>query len=275
MDIVTRYAAVKDDDLQNYIVKTGQQATNRQTKDLPIINPDNFSIIDDANLETILTNSGNIIADLTLKSFPKNSSNDIYISCKIGEAQLSGIANNKVFYINGSRNEKSEIFAKKDLQESDPLLNPLKGLCELLGLNFQKVFDFYTNLDVNKYHSRSQIDYSYELVDNKSANVEELKKLILCIIGSNYIYVNGEHPDKITKVDFSAATLNNIELILGEAGISDSGRTIKRKFTVSGKNGKNKQNCFFSFRQSLKLHRYPYRMFVGDLDVQKFIEGLV
>lgn len=275
-DIVNIYKDVDDEQLSNLIKTTGTGKTGRQ-QDIKIINQDTFDIIKDEDIDNLLKNSGRIISDVTC--FDPKEPNDktkakIYISCKIGKAQLSGITNNSVFYKNGKRLKSNELFSM-NLNKEDKLLTPLKGLCKLLDMNFDTVFSFYSDLGnhIDNVNKREHIDYDNDIYTMpNTTNIEtsdDLKRLLLCIIGSNYCYVNGDHPEKIVKLDFSKNTLQKVKIkFIGNAGISNSGRTIKRYADING------QKCFFSFRQSLEGHRYPYRLFIGDLDVYKFIESL-
>ena len=262
-NLIDIYKNIDINDLKNYIKTTGQQSTRRQTKDFQIIDQKTFNINQDFKQ---LKNSGQIIADITC--YDPQKENDIYISCKVGQAQLSGITNNSVFYKDGRRDKSHEIFANKNIQKEDKLLDPLKGFCNLLGLNFDKVFEYYKNLEAKNVNKRKLTNYNDESWKNGNGNIDDLKKMICYIIGSNYCYVNGEHPDKIVKIDLNENYLKQINLEMGAVGISDSGRTIKRICKING------QKCFFCFRQSKAAHRYPYRFFIGDLDVYKFIESL-
>lgn len=265
--------------LADNITVTGGGNTHRQAE-IKIIDPETFNIIE--NIDTVLDKSGAIIADITLTN---DKDSPIYISCKIGDAQLSGITNNNVFYVNGNRDHSSELFNPNNEfinKINDINFNPLKGLCKLFNMNYDSVFKYYKEIG-QKYEMDAidtrRVNIKYDNTfdangeqTNDKKPMDMLKKLLLCLIGSNYCYVNGSHPKDIIKVDISSQNINNIirkiDIKFGDIGISNTGKTIKRKVFING------QKCAFVLRTSDSSHRYPYRLFIDKLDIYKFIKSI-
>ena len=267
-DIFNKYINLNDKNTT--ITVTGGGNTHRSQKD-KIINYESFSIIDGEDFEKMLKDSGQIIADITI-TFPDTE--ELYISCKIDEAQLSGIANNYVFYKNGLRKTENEIFNPNNYDDNQLFnlenrdFNAFKGFCNIFGFDENKLFNYYVQTNNKENSKRSKIQISNDYIKDEG-DIISLKRLLISLIGSNHIYANITHSDSVVKLDLSSECLNSFDMKLLGGGISESGKTIVRNVQIG-----SQSNCQFVFRTSAYSHNYPCRLFIKNFSIQQFLNDI-
>lgn len=253
------------EEISKYIFVSGKGRTDRNSND-EIINK-NFEINSDKNeIEKNLKNSGKIIADITITdniNFKKSSTidkgdeNNIYISCKDGISQLSGIELSEPFYgVYGKSKEKSTLINcyKDNLsyeefnKKNDNNVKAFNLLCNFLNIDPKIIYEYF-KIDVDNRKSETINTINTDI--NKNIIFSHLIQLI---IGGNYYYINSngtvEYIDYKLKDKFEFITDNKAKL--------DS-----KQIAVYGKikiNNTIINNCAFKFRNSAGGN-YPFRLF--------------
>lgn len=276
-------------DISKYVFVSGKGSTARN-KYGQILNNDTLEVninkkreiteksIDE--VENILTQSGKIIADITITSdenFDKSDINhvnkdDIYISCKDGDSQLSGISMQQPFYGNSTKSEKNswiiqcyngnkpyEEFAKNS---DDICVKSFNNLCNLLGVDNRTVYEYFSK-PINEREKNITIG-----INKKPKEKDEIISILIqLLVGGNYWYVNsGKYTGKKDKSDGEVVYVddnideNKFEFIPSGNGhlepslIAVSG-TLKTKFGDIG--------AELKFRTSAGLDSpYPFRLFI-------------
>lgn len=236
-DVLNAYHKDLDIDLSKVIIKTGSGNTARNSNNE--IFSDDFEITSN-DMTQVLKDSGNIIADVTIKS---NTGNPVYVSVKMKASQLSGVSYRKAI-------SKNEIFKDavinheswdeiKDSKEMISFIN----LCDVLGLYPEDVFKKYKNI-----YSGKTNDVDLEI--NDKYDPKKLGVLFQKLLGGNYWYVK---PGIQKFVDYKDAKL---KFDVEKARLSGTGKTI----TVVGNiNGIHAELIFRT--DSEKYGPWPYRLF--------------
>lgn len=212
---------------------SGKKSTSRN-KNGEIIDINNIEINDKVDVASVLKNSGNIIADVTIL-------NKLYISAKLEDAQLSGINIEKVLnneaiidYILGNSG------ANDDVERSRKFIQDL-------GVDFDDLIDNIRN-------NRGGDVKVYDKYDK-----DKLGRMFQKLVGGNYWYTN---PKKSVWVDAIDAKLI---FEINKITISKTGKTMRIKGKIN-----NSVDAEFEFRTDGKMGKpYPYRLFpkvsVSDL----------
>ena len=229
-------------DLSQRVFKTGTKDVQRNKRG-QIFNKFDFTISADVN--DVLEESGNIIADATIKS----SKGDVYISVKMKVAQTSGIQ-----FLNGFGNDAFQmgIVNKKpykDVKDNSQIFGMI-NLCHTFGLNPEEVYNCYLN---NSFGELTIGKYDEKLIGG----------LVQMIIGGNYWYVNPKY------VKFIDDNNKNFKVDISSAKLTDSGKSLDFACTING------IKSLIRFRTSGEKTQWkvqaPYRLFVYT-DIIKLYE---
>ena len=225
----------REEYLRENISLTGKKGTKRNSRgeifDLKELK------FGDQNIETVLRDSGEIIADLII--IPDKT----YISAKIESAQLSGVSlveilNNDTFdsIISGNEN-KGDIKIKK-----------IKTFIQDLGIDFDSLVDSIRN-------KTGKLDVASEYDKSKLGSV--FQKLV----GGNYWYTNPKKSIFVPAIDAK------LKFNATQATISKSGKTIHVKGNLDGVPAE------IEYRVDGSGYIYPHRIF-PIVDVEKLISKL-
>lgn len=267
------------DEIKKYVFVSGKGKTARNAIG-QILNNDTFEVNvskktpveNEDEIENVLTQSGKIIADVTItldgdkfnKSDIKHvNSEDIYISCKDGDAQLSGISMQQPFYGNSpkTQNKSYIIDCYKNKKSYDEFISEkdeicviaFHNLCNLMGVDEKEIYDYFAQ--PKKERKKVQIKISKE----PDKNDELFAVLIQLLVGGNYWYVNtsGEavfiddniNENKFTFIPSGFGHLDPVQIVV-------SGK-------MKTKDGETK--CELKFRNSASGD-YPFRLMVVPTD---------
>lgn len=235
-----------DCDLSKIIIKTGSGNTHRN--DNGELFSDDFEITS-SDIEKVLKESGNIIADVTI-----DTKNPVYISVKMKASQLSGVSYRKAIVKNETF--KAAVQSSKtydDIKDTKDMI-PFNNFCSVLGLYPEDVYNKYKNI-----YSGNTSNMLLELNKNNK-NSKLIGTLFQKLLGGNYWYVK---PGIQKYVDYKNA---NLEFNATDARISESGKTI----TISGVIKGIKSEILFR-TDSEKYGPWPYRLF-PKISVPELIE---
>lgn len=275
--------------INEYVFTSGNGTTNRN-KYNQILNNETYevnitkkcAVTNDTEtaVENVLTQSGKIIADVTItldgKQFSKSDINyvkpdDIYISCKDGNAQYSAISMQQPFYgynakTNGGnsyiidcyRNGKS--FEDFQSEPENICVVSFNNLCQLLGVDGKTIYDYFAKPKNDR--SRKVISVSHTAQENN----EVFATLIQLLVGGNYWYVNSS--GEVAYVD-DDIDKNNFTFIPTGTGYLEPS-LIAVEGEVKTPDGSTKARIKF---RSTDGGNYPYRLFFDPVDkhlVSKF-----
>ena len=232
-ELLDLYIKNPDIDLHKIVTNTGSGKTHRNDNDE--LFDDDF-VIQKSNIEKVLKDSGEIIADVTI-----NTKTPQYISVKMKAAQLSGvnyqnaIARNKTFKSSVMSND-----SYNDVENTKDMI-AFNNFCETLGLIPEDVFNKYKDL-----YNGGIKDNNLEI--NKNYDPELLGCLFQKLLGGNYWYVK---PGVCEYVDYKNAKL---KVNISSANISNTGKDITIKGDING------LKCGITFRTDGK-GPWPYRLF--------------
>lgn len=267
--------------IKRYVFVSGKGKTARNSLG-QILNNDTFEVnVSKKNkltgetedeIENVLTQSGKIIADVTItldgENFDKSdikhvNPNDIYISCKDGDAQLSGICMQQPFYGNSpkTQNKSYLIECYRNNKAYDDFISEkneicvvaFKNVCNLLGVDEKIVYDYFAQPVKER--------KSTQITTNKKPNEndEVFATLIQLLVGGNYWYANtsGEAVFIDDNIDENKFTFIP----------SGTGHLDPRQIVVSGKmkSDEGETKCELKFRNSVGGD-YPFRLMVVPTD---------
>lgn len=270
------------DTINDYVFTSGKGTTNRN-KYNQILNNETYEVNitkkctvtndTEEKVENVLTQSGKIIADITItldgKQFSKSdinqvNSDDIYISCKDGNAQLSAISMQQPFYgynakTNGGnsyiidcyRNGKS--FEDFQSEPENICVVSFNNLCQLLGIDGKTIYDYFAKPKNER--KRMTITISHKPNENN----EVFATLIQLLVGGNYWYVNSN--GEVTYVD-DDIDKNNFTFIPTGTGYLEPS-LIAVEGIVKTPEGSTKARIKF---RSTDGGNYPYRLFFDPVD---------
>lgn len=276
-------------DPSKIIIKTGTEDTKRNKNNVIFTSDCKFGEGITDLFDEYLENSGAIISDITIKNSLLDSKlNDVYISCKMESAQMSGISLEKAMKVN--KEFKNGIDNNKDFSELNG--NDIQifiNFWDLFGINAKDIYDIYKNNKNNMLNNiNDDSSNAYEIKNFTQKNQLLLGRLIKMIIGGNYWLLKGTYDAKFLTVN-SKDILFNIKRVY----ITKSGKTINIVGELTGKlndldsevtldntdnNATIKQtttkpvSCKFTFRTSGNSSRFPYRIFIDNLDLNKLNE---
>lgn len=214
----------KPENIGDYIKTDGKGSTARN-KYGQILNNDTFEvninkkrkITEDSidEVENVLTQSGKIIADIVIttdKNYKKADINhinpdDIYISCKDGDAQLSGIAIQQPFYGNEQKTRNNSYIAQcyREGKSYEEFISKKDNICvisflhlcnDLMSVDPKTIYNYFAK-PVSEREKNVQIK-----VNKKHERDEIISSLIQLLVGGNYFYVNsGNYTGKKNKVE--------------------------------------------------------------------------
>jgi hypothetical protein len=238
-EVLELYINSKDNpiDLSTIIIKTGGGNTKRNSNGE--IFDSEFNVTN-SDIETVLEDSGNIIADVTI-----NTKTPVYISVKMKSSQLSGvmykkaIAQNETFKNAVMSNETWDDI--KTAKEMVPFIN----FFNVLGIVPSDIFTAYKQI----YSGKSSKDI--ELTLNKNYDPTLLGCVFQKLLGGNYWYVK---PGICEYVDYKDAGLKfNID----KASITSTGKGISVIGNINGL----KAHVNFRTDGDRTVGPYPYRLF--------------
>ena len=232
-------------DLSTVITKTGSKGTQRNSKGQLF---DRYFNITSSDIEDVLEESGNIIADVTIKSDP-----DVYISVKLKSAQLSGVYYQYALEKNEDMWNGIKAGKSFDDVKDEPDMKALINFCNVVGIDAEDVYEKYTCLVNNK-----KIDKDIKL--SRRYDGRKLGILFQKLVGGNYWYVKPE------KALFVPAKYDHWEFNVSNATIAPTGKRISIQGTIEG------VPVELEFRTD-GHGAWPYRLFPRT-DVQKIINKL-
>lgn len=210
-DTIKSLSKKSADEISKYVFVSGKGSTSRN-KYGQILNKETYEVniskkrevtkdsIDE--IENILTQSGKIIADITITTDDKfNKSdinhvnkNDIYISCKDGDAQFTGVAMQEPFYGTDKKTNNNSYLAqclraKKPFEEfkskkDEICVRSFECLCKLFSIDEKTVYDYFSK-------PLKERDKKYNIKVNKKPEKDEIISILVqLLVGGNYWYVN-------------------------------------------------------------------------------------
>jgi len=276
----------KPEDISKYVFVSGKGSTSRN-KYGQILNNETWEVninkkrevtkgsIDE--VENILTQSGKIIADITITTddhFNKSDINhinkdDIYISCKDGDSQLSGIAMQQPFYGNDPKTNNNSYIVQcynnhlsynEFIKNKDNIcVKSFNNLCNLLGVEGKIIYDYFSN-PVEKRKKNININ-----VNKKPEKDEIISILIQLLVGGNYWYVNsGNYLSKKDKsngeIDWVDDNIDDNKFVFIPNGKGHLEPSLIAIFgTLKTKFGEVKAELKF---RSSSGDEYPFRLFI-------------
>ena len=275
------------DDIAKYVFVSGKGSTSRN-KYNQILNKETYEVniskkrvptensIDE--IENVLTQSGKIIADITITTddnFNKSdinhvNKNDIYISCKDGDSQLTGICMQEPFYGSDKKTNANSYLiqcykANKTYEEfkSKPdelCVRSFECLCKLLAVDEKTIYDYFA-VPLKMRKKQQKI-----VVNKKPEKDEIISILIQLIVGGNYYYVNsGNYSSKSNVVKGGEVVWidDNIEENKFEFVPTGNGYLYPSLIAVEGsiKTKEGSVKATLKFRSS-SGDDYPFRLFI-------------
>lgn len=268
-------------DVGEFVQVTGKGSTARNNVG-QIINKETFEVnmskqinLDRATenvVTNVLTQSGKIIADVTISDKPNPGDrkfdinhvdpNDIYISCKDGSAQFTGISMQQPFYGDAAKTSKKTTLIesyenhedyKTFLKHNDICTKAFSSMCKMFDCNPEEVYNYFSN-PVNKRDKNATLTVGKADVDN-----DIISTLMQLQIGGNYWYVNSNGD-----VIFLNDELEDNKFIFKSVGKGEMHPSMIRiKGILETKEGKI--GCDLVFRTSGNFD-YPYRLFFDIKD---------
>ncbi len=267
--------------IQSYVFVSGKGNTQRN-KYNQIIDNNTFKVNitkqceltknTETTVENVLTQSGKIIADVTISldgdNFNKSdlyhiNSEDIYISCKDGSSQFSTISMQQPFYgFDSKTNNNSYIvncykegksFEQFNSNKDDICVVSFNNLCSLLSVDPKTIYDYFA------LPRDSRKRQNIKTLHKAEENDEVLAILIQLLVGGNYWYVN-------TSGDISYID-DNIDENKFTFIPSGTGYLEPTLIAVDGtmKTSDGNVKCTLIFRSS-NGGNYPYRLFFKPKD---------
>lgn len=227
-NLITDYKNNPEVDLDSRITLTGKKSVFRN-KLSQIVDKNTFAI-NTGNIESILDESGEIIADITID-------NQTFISVKMKEAQLSGITAHEIFDNNNTfRKSIQNGVAWSEIEKEQDMV-PFINFSEQFGINPQELYEMYLNkksgyLNIGSYSSRN------------------LGILIQKLVGGNYWYINDSGA-----CFYVSSKARDLDVDIKKASVTESGKGIRFECTVN-----NKVKGVILFRTDGKSD-LPYRLF--------------
>lgn len=226
----------------------------------------------EVNKKANISDSGKIIADITITISDNNINNDnsIFISCKDGASQLSAISLQKPFYGSNSKTniKNTDIYKYETFESfktSDGYKN-LKALTNLLCIGEEAIESIYKYFRVcidNKLNNRPNNEKHKDITKFiDKTNLDNLVELLKNIMGTNYYYVNSNGIIKYIDNKY----YNNITFIPDNAYLNP------KQIVLSGKLN-NSVDFSFKFRDSGDFG-LPYRLFLVPKNKTEFLNLL-
>lgn len=253
------------------------QIINTNTFEVNISKKNTLTHETEDEIENVLTQSGKIIADITItlegdkfnKSDIKHvNKNDIYISCKDGDSQFSGISMQQPFYGDSQKTNNNSYIVrcyKNDISYEDfinckfePIsdddkvcVNAYKNLCNFMGVDGEVVYNYFKQ-PKNERPEKQPLD----IAKSDEENDEVIATLIQLLIGGNYWYVNSSGVIAYIDDDIDG---NRFTFIPSKKGQLDSSQIKISGMIKTGKD--NFAKCDLKFRNADK-EDYPFRLFI-------------
>lgn len=253
------------------------QIINTNTFEVNVSKKNTLTHETEDEIENVLTQSGKIIADVTItldgdkfnKSDIKHvNKDDIYISCKDGASQFSGISMQQPFYGDSQKTNNNSYIVKcyknnvsyddfisgkalTPITEDDKIcINAYKNLCNFMGVNGKIVYDYFKQ-PKNERPEKQPLN----IAKSDEENDEIIATLIQLLIGGNYWYVNSSGDVVYIDDDIDG---NKFTFIPSKNGQLDSSQ-IKISGIIRTNDGDTK--CDLKFRNGDK-EDYPFRLFI-------------
>ena len=246
-EVISIYRKNKDIDLYSIITK--HEGSTRRNSNGEI--SDDSCNLNTSDTESILRNSGKIIADIIV-----NTSKPVYISVKMKLGQLSSFSLMNVFENNSTFVDA--INRRDSYDEVKAALNrtPFKNFCKVFGIDGKDLYNKFLNF-------AEGVDTNLDVKTTSSYAGNDLGTIIQKLVGGNYWYV---------KPDVDAVYLSDKDsgLSFKRSGIHFSAgdhRCILVNGSVSG------VKIILKIRTALKAYKYPYRV-LPELNVLDLIEVL-
>ena len=234
-------------DLSQFILETGSGNTQRNANG-EIYNKQTLKVTS-SNMGPVLTDSGRIIADVTIKT----SSLDVYISVKKEKAQLSATRASTVFNNDSIHDALLNDRPYSSCKDNADMI-AYKNFCDIIGADEESLYEVYRDF-VNGRRPQRIVENS-ESFNGKLAGIVFQK-----LIGGNYWYVK---PNE----DASYIGADNLNLVFNRQSIevTDSGKKIKAIGTILGCAVALELRTDGDIRQSIELNdggnfSLPYRIF--------------
>lgn len=260
------------DTISKYVFVSGKGSTarnkygqiiNTNTLDVNIDKKLNIDSADENAIQNVLTQSGKIIADVTITAddnFDKSDINhvntdDIYISCKDGASQFSGISFQSPFYGTSKKtNPKSDLtdsFKNDDaysdfIDKKSDNVKAFQNLCKLLCVDPEMVYDYFKQPRSNRTSQKF-------VSTGNTVNGDVISTLIQLLIGGNYWYVNTNSEPIFIPDDIET---NAFKFIPDNSGHLDPSQIV-----ITGKMNGLKAELKFRDSNGTK-DGYPFRLFI-------------
>lgn len=271
----------KGEDPSLFIQVTGKGSTARNNIG-QIINKETFEVnmSKQINLDSktedvvtnVLTQSGKIIADVTISAEPNPGDkkwdidhvdkDDIFISCKDGDAQLTGISMQQPFYGDDSKTAKTTTLTKaydkgetydEFVKHNDICTKAFASMCKMFDCDPEEVYNYFAT---PKNQRKSNTPLKVGKVDIGNDIISTLMQLQ---IGGNYWYVNSK--GDVVYLDDDLEN-NRFKFIAKGSGKMEPS-LIRINGQIKTKDGS--VNCDLVFRTSGTFD-YPYRLFFDIKD---------
>ena len=262
--------------IADFVQVTGKGSTARNNVN-QIINTETFEVnmskqtnLDKATeglVTNVLTQSGKIIADVTISDKPNPGDrkwdidhidkNDIYISCKDGDAQLTGISMKQPFYGDRPKNSNNTTLTnayangesyEQFMKHNDTCTKAFASMCEMFDCDPVEVYDYFAAPE-NKRKSNVPLKIGHVDIDN-----DIISTLMQLQVGGNYWYVNSE--GDVAYLDDDIETNKFKFVSKGTAKLEP--KMIRIYGVIKTKHGTT--GCDLVFRTSGNFS-YPYRLF--------------
>ncbi len=246
-EVISMYRKNRDIDLYSIITK--HEGSTRRNSNGEI--SDDSCNLNTSDTESILRNSGKIIADIII-----NTSKPVYISVKMKLGQLSSFSLMNVFENNSTFVDA--INHRDSYDEVKAALNrtPFKNFCKVFGIDSKDLYNKFLNF-------AEGVNTNLNVKTTSSYAGKDLGIIIQKLVGGNYWYV---------KPDVDAVYLSD----------KDSGLSFKRS-SIHFSSGDHKcilvdgsvsgVDITFKIRTALRGYKYPYRVF-PELEVLDLVEVL-
>lgn len=260
----------------DFIQVTGKGSTARNNVN-QIIDAETFEVnmskqtnLDKATeglVTNVLTQSGKIIADVTISDRPNPSDrkwdinhidpNDIYISCKDGDAQLTGISMKQPFYGDSPKNSKNTTLTNayangesyaEFMKHDDVCTKAFSSMCKMFDCDPEEVYNYFADPE-NKRKANVPLKIGHADIDN-----DIVSTLMQLQVGGNYWYVNSN--GEVAYLDDDIETNKFKFISKGNAKLEP--KMIRIYGAIKTKHGAI--NCDLVFRTSGNFS-YPYRLF--------------
>ena len=271
----------KGANVDDFVQVTGKGSTARNNIG-QIINKETFEVnmskqinLDKATedvVTNVLTQSGKIIADVTISAEPNPGDrkfdidhvdkDDIYISCKDGDAQLTGISMQQPFYGDDSKTSKTttliESYRKGEsydefMKHDDICTRAFASMCKMFDCDPVEVYDYFSTPKKDR-KGNTPLKVGKVDIDN-----DIISTLMQLQIGGNYWYVNSKGDAVYLDDDLEN---NRFKFVAKGSGKMEPS-LIRINGLIKTKDGA--VNCDLVFRSSGEFE-YPYRLFFDIKD---------